>query len=859
MANPLQAAGALSEQSNFAPLRTESIFTGLFTNRSVFRDGTTQALMAQYYGSRLDPIADGENTEISAHLTLRRRPGLNIYNTQIFPPIKRFYTWNQFTLTEESIMVLADTAATVYDATGIDKNGNHVNIKNPLFQKSAGAGSTYFIAVGNTLYFANGVDNRQISYPSMAISNWGIAAPTVAPTVSQTARPVDYPQRANNTVYGAGFRGQVVIYDPNTNTLQRASVGGTTGTAPPVFSAALYSTVGDGSVVWATMGNPSTSAEWHNNYSYAFGDMVIGHVSTGATTTTPILFALYDEGSTGISGNALPNWTAGLGTITHESTGVQWINLGTPQQWTDLGQGATVQPGIPLSENIPYMQGFTTLDPNGYLQSVGQIGKTAATTPTSWATALNAQTTDGNAIWINQGPLAIAATAAAQYGYAYMNSATGDISNMSPASANLTLDEGNQVVITGPRSSDPQVDTVIVYRTLQGGSTFFQLARIANPASGNWTFNDVSPDSALTISLQALINGEGTPLPSGATCLEYHLGRIFAAVGNVVYVSSGPDAIVSGSSGNAGFDTTFTCQSKITRFWVNAVGLAVFTVRDAYMILGDGASTPLYIQRWIDNLPLLSYDCFTTHLTTPYLFTGKRMIGSLDPGAGIIESSFPIADLMTFFDPASCYLTFHAESSAENALYITDGGNYWYRMAPTSAPEVGFTWNPRAHISGGMSCVQSVEITPGQYRLLLGPPAAGGPISMRDLNSNTDDGTPYEAYTVFGSSVLASPGQLAGLAWMTLEATATGTAPALSALIGEVDGQFESIPRHRQDPPNLPPSESLYSNRHSFLQSQRPVWCRHFQFRIDWPAEDAANELLAFTIFGQTWNEMRGQ
>lgn len=130
---------------------------------------------------------------------------------------------------------------------------------------------------------------------------------------------------------------------------------------------------------------------------------------------------------------------------------------------------------------------------------------------------------------------------------------------------------------------------------------------------------------------------------------------------------------------------------------------------------------------------------------------------------------------------------------------------------------------------------------------------------MRDVNSTDDNGDLYPAYTTFGSNVLANPGQLAGLAWMTLEAVAQGTPPALSVLMGEISGEFEPVPRSRQDPPNLPPSTSLYSNRHSFLQNQRPIWCRHFQFRIDWPAEDAANELLAFTIFGQTWNEMRSQ
>jgi hypothetical protein len=270
--------------------------------------------------------------------------------------------------------------------------------------------------------------------------------------------------------------------------------------------------------------------------------------------------------------------------------------------------------------------------------------------------------------------------------------------------------------------------------------------------------------------------------------------------------------------------------------------------------------------RYIENLPLLSYDAFTVFLTTPYLFTGKRMVGALDPSAGITETSYPIADVLAntnpaeaIFNPRSSYLTFHSESSAETALYIADGSTSWYRLAPTSAPESGSNWSPQALLTGGTSCVQSVEVEPGEYKLLIGPPAAGGPILMRDLTTNTDDGATYPANTRFGSIVVAQPGELAALGWMTLEAQAEGTAPALSVLLSEIEGEFEAVPRSRQDPPNLPPSQSLYSNRHSLMQNQNPTWCRHFQFQIDWPAEDAANELLTFTIFGETWHEMRSQ
>ena len=112
---------------------------------------------------------------------------------------------------------------------------------------------------------------------------------------------------------------------------------------------------------------------------------------------------------------------------------------------------------------------------------------------------------------------------------------------------------------------------------------------------------------------------------------------------------------------------------------------------------------------------------------------------------------------------------------------------------------------------------------------------------------------------LFGSVVLALPGQLAALHFITLEQTRLGTRASLALLLGEIGGSFEVLDRTRQDPTNLPPSSTLFSDRFHFGQNQKTAWCRHFQMEISWPPEDAANELLTYTIFGQTWQEMRAQ
>jgi len=172
--------------------------------------------------------------------------------------------------------------------------------------------------------------------------------------------------------------------------------------------------------------------------------------------------------------------------------------------------------------------------------------------------------------------------------------------------------------------------------------------------------------------------------------------------------------------------------------------------------------------------------------------------------------------------------------------------------------ENGSAWSPRAQFDAGLGCVQSVEVTPGTYRLLMSG-TGNGPILQRDKSVNNDNGALYPAWTKFGTIVLAQPGQLAALFFITLESMRVGTRPSLALLLGELEGTYDPLNRTRQDPTNLPPSQSIYSDRYHFAQNQKEAWCRWFVMKVSWPEEDAPNELLTFTIFGQNWQEMRAQ
>jgi hypothetical protein len=621
--------------------------------------------------------------------------------------------------------------------------------------------------------------------------------------------------------------------------IQFSNGTGITGASEPNFNQSVGGLTPDNTVTWTNLG-PS---RWQPNHYYAIGSIVMG-VVTSVTGTPNQLYVTVQPGT---SGNVEPHWPSGVN-LQQNDGGVTWQCLGQALSWNDIGAGTQLSAAS------------TIVDFNGYLQNVFSPGVSGGSTP-QWAVDKGAITEDHTVIWKNAGPFAPAGSAPVRYGYSYQNAGSRDQSNMSPASVEITVNAGSEIVIQGVGTGQPGVGTINLWRTAQGQSTFLFMDSIPNPGEGvTWTYVDNIPDSALDVTLQAPNAGQNTPLPQGATCFEYHVGRIFAGVGNVVWISSGPDASLSGSNGNTGFNTSFTCQSRVTRLWANSLGLTVFTVRDVYVITGDGFNNQFTIQRYIENLPLLNYDAFTVHLTTAILLTGQRQIMALDPGGGILEISFPICDIIASqFPPESSSLTYHTGVNAESALYVSEGESKWIRLSTLNAPDTGQAWNPIAYITGGISAVQSVEITPGVRMLLVGPGDAGGPIRIRDLSTHTDTGTPYQMGVYFGNINLAKPGQLAGVAWFTVEGSAAGSAPTVSALFGELNGTYEVLPRTRQDPPNLPPSTTIIANRHSVLQAQNPVWCRHLLLGLTWPVEDAATELYAYTIFGQMWQEMRLQ
>ena len=169
MAGPIAATGAISNPTRYGALTMGGEeFTGLWRQRSPYRDAATAYLMKKFYqGSRFDSIWDGLNREITALLTDGRRPGSSIYNGLSFQPVLSYYSFKYVQNANEVIRVMVDTAFKVQDGTA----GGQIDV----FTKGAGAGKTRFLGLGPTLYMSDGVEIKKWMQSSAI---WG--ASTVA-------------------------------------------------------------------------------------------------------------------------------------------------------------------------------------------------------------------------------------------------------------------------------------------------------------------------------------------------------------------------------------------------------------------------------------------------------------------------------------------------------------------------------------------------------------------------------------------------------------------------------------------------------------------------------------------------------
>lgn len=462
--------------------------------------------------------------------------------------------------------------------------------------------------------------------------------------------------------------------------------------------------------------------------------------------------------------------------------------------------------------------------------------------------------TGGPVIAVSGSAGTFSATVGYKYVFAYGNSTSEGVSNPTPPSASTGIFTNKlNVSVTLTASTDPQVNQIRVFRTKDGGSTFFELP--TSPYSNTSTsILDTSPDSSLNLFSFFLLSPtfENNPPPAGLINLTYHLNRIWGSVGNFVYYAGGPDTLLG--NGNESFppENVFSFPSPVKKLIPISNGLLVFTTDDTWIIVGTTTST-FYSMIYQEGLGILSWNALDISGSNIFMYTSDKqfLVGT---ASGLNEIGFAIGDqLEANYDPGSVYVASLISGTRDKAVFIEDGVGSWFRCNWNQPPEGGPAWSPEATLVGGATAVVSVETSPGVHQLFVGQ--SNGTVLVRNLSIFNDNGNSYSAFITIGSLVLAQPGQLAEVSSINLELQKVGSIPSVGVLLDEISGGFETLVNSVDSPAVLTPSKTVLSRRFDLSQGNDAALCRHMQVKISFPTESFKNELLTLSIFGKLMYE----
>lgn len=341
-------------------------------------------------------------------------------------------------------------------------------------------------------YFASGqgADLKKWSGDQTpTITNWGILAPaeTVAPAAPTTFTDVPGPSGTAWSVVGATSSVSLPASNPAQSDFLTATGLG-------------LSVAGGGNV---------------NGVTVTF---TLVSTSPGAAGAS-IAVALTYDGMTPGSGFKIFPFAPGTMGVLH---GVQEVTLGSS---SDSWNG-TLTPAIVNSANFGVLVSIVTTNGLAAQFQVGNI-LVAVNAPE----AMSLTTSGSGAINLVSGRI---------YYAIYENALTGHYSDLSVATASTGPLTNNDVVITNiPTSPDPQVTTVVLLATSDGGNEE-QLYFVGQVANGTTTFTDNTPDTTLVLNnvyLETDATGDETgvsfndPPPADLRFPIKHRGRLYGVSG----------------------------------------------------------------------------------------------------------------------------------------------------------------------------------------------------------------------------------------------------------------------------------------------------------------------------------------
>jgi hypothetical protein len=343
------------------------------------------------------------------------------------------------------------------------------------------------------------------------------------------------------------------------------------------------------------------------------------------------------------------------------------------------------------------------IDPNGNIQNATNSGTSGGAAPT-WNTSAGGKTTDGGITWLNLGPGALITTKSHQWLYSFVDK-FGNFSTASPLSQIVGPSTKPQFVqLTLAPATTLGTAYAAVFRTTDGGSTLFYVDSIqaqVNVPGGAYIFNDSRIDGDLNILMTAPISHANDQPPQGLRAFAYHLGRLWGAVGNVLYASGGPDTIVGNGNESWPPANSWNYPSPIVKLIPHSTGLIVLTNSGIWTHAGGPAIPQFYPQPLYEKIGILSWNAADIKGNEIAIFSTDKVAALFDLSTNALSDvGYPIADLLNTFDPSKVYVVYHRKGT-DTGLYYSDGSTGWYRCVSQQPPDFSITgpvWSPKADI-----------------------------------------------------------------------------------------------------------------------------------------------------------------
>lgn len=454
-------------------------------------------------------------------------------------------------------------------------------------------------------------------------------------------------------------------------------------------------------------------------------------------------------------------------------------------------------------------------------------------------------------------------TFTATQGYVYVacygNSFDGNISNPTPVGSS-TGPFSNKLNVGVPltASPDPQVNQIRVFRTTDTGtgSVFLELPTSPYP-NLTQTITDSAADNQLVVS-NALTapTFAFSPPPTGLRLMAWYGGRLWGAVGNVLYYSAGTDNFPLGNgASNWPPQNQFPLPTTITKLipLTGGNGMLVWTLDKIHIV--QGVTNPGFtVNVWANDIGARQENAVDSDGSTIYAFTSDRTFLQITSG-GLNELSEFVCDTTDNFDPTKVYVCQHRSGSQDKRVFLTDGVSQIYPFNLSSQ-----CWEPiqTPVDGGGVGAIGSIEITPGVQKLLKGPSSSQTGFSQvlqRDLNTFSDNGQQYTWSVIFGNIPITDPTQLANVDSVVLRMTNAGNLPTVSVLPNEIAPTTESpfivLPEYVDEPPEANKPPQSYRSKKFYTSQGADLWTQmsHLQLQFQFEQSTALEEVLSWGLF----------